>query len=155
MIEQTIPFAVLSRGLARCVRERLLPHLADPTARAQAEVLAVLLDGLPEAFGSTARAAIAQELEQTRALLARHGAPVEGRGATAGGSIDDLVTETAAAQAALIALADRLRTAGDADALREVQAFCVRMAREEVGLATGQGTDFASISTTESAARRR
>lgn len=155
MIEQTIPFPALSRGLARCVREWLLPHLADPMARTQAEVLAALLDGLPDAYGPAVRAAIARENEETRAVLARHGVPTEGTGGDACRSVDELVADTAAAQAALVAVADRLRAAGDGDALRELQAFCVRMAREEVRLATGQGTDFASISTVEDAARRR
>jgi hypothetical protein len=154
MIDQTIPFPALTRGLARCVREWILPHLDDAMARTQAEVLAVLLEGLPDAYGPAARAAIAQSGGAARTLLARHGA-CAGEPPAADVSTDDLVADTAAQHAALVALADRLRATGDVTALGEVQALVVRSAADEARLARGEGTDFASISTTEGAAKRR
>jgi len=155
MIEQTIPFAELTRGLARCVREWILPHLDDPMARTQAEVLAVLLDGLPAAYASPVREAIAQEGAAARTLLARHRAGDGSAIPAADASIDILVADTAKLHAALVDLADRLRVAGDTSALREVQALFVQMATAEVRLVSGEGTDFASLSTTEGAAKQR
>lgn len=154
MIDQTIPFPVLTRGLARCVREWILPHLDDAMARTQAEVLAVLLDALPDAYGPAARGAIAGSNADARAELARHGARA-GDPPAPDASLDDLVADTARHHATLIALADRLRASGDLSALRALQAFVVRCAADEAGLARGEGTDFASISTTEGAAKRR
>ena len=154
MIDQTIPFPALTRGLARCVREWLLPHIDDPMARTQAEVLAVLLEGLPDTYGPAARAAIAHNGGAARTLLARHGVRA-GELPAADASLDDLVADTAAQHAALVALADRLRATGDVAALGEVQALVVRSAADEARLARGKGTDFASISATEGAAKRR
>ena len=155
MIEQTIPFAELTRGLARCVREWILPHLDDAMARTQAEVLAVLLDGLPAAYGPTVREAIVHEGEAARAVLASHGAGEGSTGPGANASIDALVADTVMLHAALVALADRLRAAGNAGGLRELQAFFVQMSAAEVRLVSGEGTDFASLSATEGAAKRR
>jgi len=154
MIEQTIPFPVLARGLARCVREWLLPHLDDAMARTQAEALATILDGLPDAFGAGARAGIARSGETARAWLARHGvesAPPPAPDA----SIDALVADVAGLHAALATLAGKLRADGDTAALGALQAFLRQTAEAEVALATGAGTDFASLSATEDAAKRR
>ena len=154
MIEQTIPFPVLVRGLARSVREWLLPHLDDPMARTQAEVLAALLDGLPDAYGPGARAGIARSGTAARAWLADHGVE-SGPAPAADASIDALAVDVARQHAALAALAERLRAGGDAAALGALQAFLRQTAEDEVALAAGEGTDFASLITTECAAKRR
>ncbi len=46
MIDEAMSLAELSGGMARCVRESILPHLSDAFARAQAEELVALLEGL-------------------------------------------------------------------------------------------------------------
>ena len=57
MIDQTIPIPQLLQGMARCLREWIVPHVDDPMARTQAELLATLLDELPAALAAPAAAA--------------------------------------------------------------------------------------------------
>ena len=153
MIEQTIPFPELTQGLARCVREWLLPHLEDPMARAQAELVATILDGLPTAYGDAVAAAIRADTQAARALLERLGGTGPAPSAP-GASIDTLVRENSAVKVQLQSLADAARADGAADQLHELQRFFVASANAELRLAAGEGTDFASISAKDRAGKK-
>jgi hypothetical protein len=153
MIDQTIPFPELTAGMARCVREWILPHLDDPMARTQAEVLATLLDGLPASYAGSVRDAIGADTDAARTLLNHLGEALPAT--TDRSSIDDLMRENAAVKARLLEFTDGKRAAGDHDALRMLHRFFVASAENEVRLAAGEGTDFASISVKEDAGKRR
>jgi hypothetical protein len=153
MIDQTIPFPALVAGMARCVREWLLPHLTDPMARAQAELLATLLDGLPAAYAPGVGQAIAADSAAAVALLETFGErtpPVH-----AAAPVDDLMRENAALKARLQALADAKRALADDDAVAALRRFFLASMAGEVRLAAAEGTDFASISAKEGAGKRR
>lgn len=161
MIEQTIPLPELCAGMARCVREWILPHLTDPMARTQAQILASLLDRLPATLGPRAAGAIVRDTEAARELLARLGETVPADAATAYRTIDDLMRENAALKTRLEGLARTAREksrGGDAAAratLFELQRFFERSLAGEIGTGAGEGTDFRSMSEGEDAARRK
>jgi hypothetical protein len=154
MIDQTIPFPQLTQGMARCVREWILPHLSDPMARVQAEQLAALLESLPRVVSPAAAASIRADNEDAHALLRRLGADVE---PLAGDDLDTLVCENAGAKARVQALAAELRGRTDDAAQRSliaVQQYLLRSLKRELGQAVGE-TDFAALSAKDSAARRK
>lgn len=153
MIDQTIPFPALAAGMARCVREWILPHLADSMARAQAELLATLLEGLPAAYAAGVGEAIAADSAAAVALLETFGErtpPVRGAA-----PVDDLMRENAALKARLQALADAKRAQADDDAVAALRRFFLASLAGELRLAAAEGTDFASISAKEGAGKRR
>jgi len=153
VIDQTIPFPALVAGMARCVREWILPHVADPMARAQAELLATLLDGLPAAYAAGVGEAIAADSAAAAAVLEAFGErPARG---TAAASIDDLMRENAALKARLQALADRKRALADDGAVTALRRAFLASLAAELRLAAAEGTDFASISAKEGAGKRR
>jgi hypothetical protein len=154
VIDQTIPFPALVAGMARCVREWILPHVTDPMARAQAELLATLLDALPAAWAADVRDAIGTDSEAARAVLGSFGAPVPAA-ADAAASVDDLVRENADLKARLQALAEAKRAAGDGEAVTALQRFFLASATDELRLGAGEGTDFASISVKDGAVTPR
>jgi len=152
MIEQTVSFTALTAGMARCVREWILPHLTDPMARLEAEQLAELLETLPQSFGDAAREAIRTDTEETRAVLARLG---ECAPAATADSIDALMAANARMKARLLAIADALRRDGSADAQRrlaELQQFFLRSLTRELGAAAAT-EDFVSMTSKDSQAR--
>jgi hypothetical protein len=154
MIDQTIPFAQLTEGMARCVREWLLPHLTDPMARVQAEQLAALLESLPRIVSPAAAAKIRADNEEARVLLQRLGASLEPPVAD---DLDALVFENARLKARVQALAAELHGRADDAAQRglvELQQYLLRSLKRELGQAVGE-TDFATLSAKESAARRK
>ena len=156
MIEQTIPLAELTGGMARCVREWILPHLTDPMARIQAEQLANLLEALPRAWGPAAAQVIRTDADEARLVLDSLGASAPAT--TGDGSIDDLMKENAALKVELEKLAEGLRRSDDAGArerLAELQRFFVRSLTREVGGAVAEGTDFVSLTSKDRAARKK
>jgi hypothetical protein len=161
MIEQTIPLPELCAGMARCVREWILPHLTDPMARTQAQILASLLERLPASLGQRAAEGIAGDTEAARALLAKLGEQVAPRAAGAHRTIDDLMRENAALKSRLEELARAARQrarGGDADAkavLVELQRFFEQSLAGEIALGAGEGTDFKSMTEGEDVARRQ
>lgn len=153
MIDQTVPLPDLAAGMARCVREWILPHLSDAMARTQAETLASLLDALPAAMSVDAHRAIAADSAAAREMLRALGEPVGGAAAS---DIDGAMRDNAALKARLQAIADDLR--GDTSAerrrqLRDLQAFFVESMRREIEMAT-RGADFAAMTAQEGAARK-
>jgi len=146
MIEQTIPFDTLMHGFARCVREWILPHLTDPMARTQAELLATLLDDVPAAYTPAIRDAIRRDSDAARALLGGDAPAPAGPGAT----IDELVRENGALKRLLEAYADTARAVGDHERLAVLRRFFLASAKADVAMAAGGETDFASISAKDS-----
>jgi len=136
VIDQALKLEDLARGMARCLRERILPHIADASARIQAEEVARVLDALPGAFGSARCARLRDRIARARAVLERvapGSSPVEP--SQEGGTRDDLAREHARFLAALAEVADRLRGRDDAQsaaALGEVRQFFARDLQEEV-----------------------
>lgn len=148
MIEQTIPFPEMVHGLARCVREWILPHLQDPMARTQAELLATLLDGLPEAYGEAAATAVARENEAARAVLREIGVPCAVPEALPSPDVAALMGENAALKEQLQALVAASRAAQDEASrarVRRLQTYFAESLRRELA-GVGAGTDFASLS---------
>lgn len=165
MIDQTIPLPELVAGMARCVREWILPHLDDPMARGQAEQLAALLEALPGALAPEAVAAIRTDTRETRAFLAgladagRAGAgtpPPGDAGGDAGGgvSVDAALRENSAARGELERVIARLRGDAASAGVDAVQArtelararrFLVDGLRRELARGRSEGTDFASM----------
>ncbi len=160
MIDQTIPLPQLCAGMARCVREWILPHLDDPMARTQAQILAALLDGLPKALGSPAADVIACSSDAARQLLATLGEAAAPAPASPFRTIDDLMRENNDLKASLDGLAramrDGARAGNDAasSALVELQRFFARSLAEELGTAAAEGTDFKALTEREDVARR-
>ena len=150
MIEQTVPFDTLMQGFARCVREWILPHLTDPMARTQAELLATLLDDVPSAYTPAIRDAIRRDSDAARALLGDQAPAPSGPDAT----IDELVRENGALKRQLESLADTARAAGDRDRLAALQRFFLASAESDVAMAAGEDTDFASISAKDSESKK-
>jgi len=155
MIEQTIPLAELTGGMARCVREWILPHLTDPMARIQAEQLATLLEALPRALSPAAAQVIRADADEARLVLENLGASAPAT--TGDGSIDDLMKENAVLKVELERMADELRRGGAEarERLTELQRFFVRSLTREVGGAVAEGTDFVSLTSKDSAARKK
>lgn len=151
MIDQTVSLRELTAGMARCVREWILPHLDDPMARTQAETLAVLLDGLPAAFGTAALDAIRDDSEAARALLRRLGEQVDDGPS---GDIEDVMRDNSALKERLLAIADQLRGGGDPGKSQELRQFFLDSMRRELDMVR-RGTDFAAMTARESAARQR
>jgi|GEM_PF-2775936 len=148
MIDQTIPFPEMVRGLARCVREWILPHLQDPMARTQAETLATLLDGLPEAYGSAAATAVARENESARSVLREIGVPCAVPVAKPTPDVVALMAENAALKEQLQAVVAASRAAQDEASrarVRRLQTYFADSLRRELA-GVGAGTDFASLS---------
>ena len=160
MIDQTIPLPQLCTGMARCVREWILPHLNDPMARTQAQILAVLLDGLPSALGSHAADAIARNSDAARQLLATLGETAAPDTTPTSRPIDVLMRENHTLKATLEDLArtmrDRSRDGNEAAraTLIELQRFFLRSLAEELGATAAEGTDFKSLTEREDVARR-
>jgi hypothetical protein len=155
MRDQTLTFDELAHGMARCVRDWLLPHLSDPMARAQAEELARLLDGLPVRYGADAAAAITADNEAAREVLAALGetpAVVSGHGA-APLAIDALMGENRVLVARLEALAEAARIAGNQGHLEQLQRFFLERVPREAAT-TGQQPDFAAMTAAEATSRR-
>lgn len=154
MIDQTIPLPEMTRGMARCVREWILPHLSDPMARLQAEQLAALLESLPEWLTPAEAEKIRADSAEARALLERLG---EVPSATAeDASVDALMRENTELKRLLETAAARLRAEdapGARERLAELQRFFVRSAMTEVGTVERAGTDFATLTSKDSAAR--
>lgn len=153
MIEQTVPFAQLTAGMARCVREWILPHLTDSMARLEAEQLATLIESLPRSFGPAALESIRIDTEESRAVLAQFGETVP---AAARDTIDDLMAENAALKCRLMAIADRLRQDSSARArkqLSELQQFFARSLSRELGSVVAD--DFVAMTSKDSEARQK
>jgi hypothetical protein len=160
MIEQTIPLPQLCEGMARCVREWILPHLSDPMARTQAQILASLLESLPSALGPAAAEAIARNSDSARQTLAKLGENVPPPPASTFRTIDDLMRENNVLKAKLEDIAQTMRErsrGGDEHAkstLLELQRFFEHSLAEELGIASSEGTDFKSMTEREDVARR-
>ena len=140
MIDQTIPLDQLAGGMARCVREFILPKLSDPFARLQAEQLAALLESLPRAFGPAAAASIRADSDEAREVLERAGEAATPAGD--GGSIEDLMRENAELKSRLLAVADRLREGREPQAeqrLKELRAFFIESQRREFASTSAEG----------------
>lgn len=153
MVEQTLSFVQLTAGMARCVREWILPHLTDAMARLEAEQLAALIESLPRSFGAAAKESIRADTEEARAVLARFGQSVP---AGADDSIEGLMQENAALKTQLMSIADRLRAQASAAAqqqLAELQQFFVRSLDRELGGTVTE--DFVSMTSKESKARKK
>jgi len=151
MIDQTVPLQELTAGMARCVREWILPHLDDPMARTQAETLAALLDSLPTAFGAAALDAIRGDSEAARDLLRRLGEKVDEAPC---GDIDKAMRENSSLKERLLAIADQVRIGGgDREKLQEVTNFFLDSMRRELDMVR-RGTDFAAMTARESEARK-
>ncbi|KAA0239000.1 hypothetical protein EDM76_03950 [bacterium] len=151
MIEQTIPLDALTAGMARTVREWILPHLSDPMARIQAENLATLLERLPRVVSTSAARAIAADSAEAAALL--HLPPPAHSPGEA--TVDDLVCENSALKERLQALAGELRASPDPEArerLAEFQRFFVRSMARELGASTGSA-DFAALTSRDREAK--
>lgn len=160
MIEQTIPLPQLCEGMARCLREWILPHLSDPMARTQAQILASLLEGLPNALGPRAAEVITRNSDAARQILAKLGENVAPETSAAYRTLDDLMRENNALKARLEGLARAAREesrSGDEEAkstLLELQRFFEHSLAEELGTASSEGTDFKSMTEREDVARR-
>jgi hypothetical protein len=153
MIDQTVPLRELTAGMARCLREWILPHLHDPAARTQAETLAALLEALPGAVSAEAQRAILDDSAAARALLRRLGESADD--ATAG-DVDAAVRDNSALKARLQEIAERLRAAGTEDSRRQLEAlqrFFLESMRRELDMVR-RGADFAAMTAREDAARR-
>lgn len=148
MIDQTVPFPELVRGMARCVREWILPHLQDPMARTQAELLATLLDGLPDACGEAAAAAIERDNEAARAVLRDLGVASAVPAARPAPDVAALMRENAGLKDEMQALIAARRTLQDEASralVRRLQTYFADSLRNELA-GLGAGTDFASLS---------
>lgn len=164
MIDQTIPIPQLLAGMARTVREWILPHLEDAMARTQAELLATLLDGLSASIAPEAAASIRRDSEAARQLLGRLGKTVPAETATPADdrTVDERMRENSALKARLEELATRLHGVAhagkDAETARaqllELQRFFAQSLAGELGTGGGEGTDFKSMTAKEGAARR-
>lgn len=153
MIEQTIPFADLTAGMARTVREWILPHLTDPMARIQAENLASLLDGLPRVVSPEAALAIRADTAEAAALLGVSPGSLSAESST----VDDLVCENSAMKERLQTLADELRTSGEPGAqerLAELQRYFVRSMARELAASSG-AADFAALTSRDREAKKQ
>ncbi len=152
MIDQTIPLPQLAGGMARCLREWILPHLSDPMARTQAENLAQLIESLPGALSAEARRAIDADSAAARDMLRRFGLPAAEAKSE---DVDAALRDNSALKAHLQMIADELR--GDASEesgqrLRELQVFFVESVRREIEMAR-RSADFAAMTSREGAAR--
>ena len=150
MIEQTIPFDTLMHGFARCVREWILPHLTDPMARTQAELLASLLDDVPAAYTPAIRDAIRRDSDAARALLGNDAPAAREADAT----IDELVRENGELKRLLEVRADAARAAGDRERLAVLRRYFLASAAGDIAMAAGGDTDFASISAKDSGSKK-
>jgi len=153
MSVRTLAAEALLAGMARCVRESILPALADPHARTQAEVLAVLLDGLPAALDESSRAAARADGDAARAVLAELGEPAKPP-PDPSATLADVVADTHALHAALAGLAARTRAAGANQTLERLQRYFLASALAEQATTAEQASDFAKLSAKEDAARR-
>jgi len=154
MIEQTIPLAQLTAGMARCVREWILPHLFDPMARIQAEQLIGLIEALPRVVDPAAAAAIRTDSDEARALLAKLGKDVPPP--VSCDTLEALMDENAALKVRMERLADDLRVRpGDKDAggLHELQQYFVRSILREVS-SGANAQDFAALTSRDRAGKQ-
>lgn len=154
MIEQTVPFTELTAGMARCVREWILPYLNDSMARLQAEQLATLLEALPRGISPSATEAIRSDTYETRALLESFGVPIPS--VSTDGAVDSLVRENSALKVALEATAERYRL-GDATArerLQVIQRFYMRSMARELGSAVMDDAYFQTLTEKDKAAKQ-
>jgi hypothetical protein len=139
VIDQSLSLEQLSAGMARCVREWILPALTEPWPRLQAEQLAALLEALPHAFGARSCAHLRGDNDAARAALERYAVAVPAPPSTA--DLDALVAYNRELKTALVALARALHARGDAQSaerLREVQAlFLDSLRREQAAAAPG------------------
>ncbi len=137
MIDQALTLEALARGMARCLRELVLPHIRDASARIQAEELARLLDALPAAFGPQSCAQLQGRIARARALLERLAQDASPPPALPSSiTRDDLAREHAELVRALEEVAEQLRRRNDAPsaaALAEVRRFFGRDLEEEIG----------------------
>ncbi len=153
MIDQTVPLPELTAGMARCLREWILPHLSDPMARTQAETLASLIEALPGALTADAHRAILQDSAAAREMLRRCGEEVdEGQPS----DVDSAVRDNSALKSRLQAVAERLRSDSSEDGqnrLRELLDFFLASMKRELDMVK-RGADFAAMTSTEDAARK-
>ncbi|MDG2303524.1 MAG: hypothetical protein P8R42_02530 [Candidatus Binatia bacterium] len=152
MTARTLPTQTLIEGMARCVRETILPALEDPSAQTQAEVLAALLDGLPAAISAETNDAVRADSDAARTLLTELGGSAP-RPPAPQAVLGELLAENHALHGALLGLATRARADGDGERLRSLQQYFLASARTEHA-PTEQATDFASLSSQEDSARR-
>ncbi len=152
MTTRTLRAATLIEGMARCVRESILPALVDPSARTQAEVLAALLDGLPAAFEAEAAAAVRADSDAARGLLSSEGVSTH-RPPPSEAVFGELLADNHALHVALLGLANQARASGDGERLRVLQKYFLASAQKEHA-PSEQATDFASLSSQEDSARR-
>jgi hypothetical protein len=152
VIEQTVPLKELTAGMARCVREWILPHLADPMARIQAEQLIALLEGLPRMVTPAAAAAIRADSDEARAVLKHLGAAAPDA-APGDASVEALMEENAALKLSMETLAAGLRDGNDSQALAELQRFLVRSLTRELG-GTVAAPDFAALTSRDREGKR-
>jgi hypothetical protein len=140
VIDQTIPLDQLTGGMARCVREWILPKLVDPFARLQAEQLAALLESLSRAWSPAAAESIRADSDEAREALERAGEAATPAGHA--GSIEDLMRENAELKSQLLALADRLREGREPRAeqrLKELRGFFLESLRREFASTSAEG----------------
>ena len=152
MTARTLPIGTLAAGMARCVREAILPALQDPTARTQAEALAALIDGLPAAFSAETATALRTASDAARELLSKLGASSP-RPPAPDASLDEIRKDNHTLHAALLDLATGARADGDGERLAVLQKYFLASAENEHA-PTEQSTDFAALSSQEDSARR-
>ncbi len=153
MIDQTIPLPELTAGMARCLREWILPHLEDPMARTQAETLAMMIESIPGSVSAQALQAIQADSDASRDVLRQLGESVEEGSAQ---DVDGAVRENSALKSRLLALADRIRGDESAQAreqLAELQRLFVESMQREIEMVK-RGADFAAMTSQEDAARK-
>ena len=150
MIDQTVPLRELTTGMARCVRDWILPNLQDPMARTQAETLMALLEALPGALTTESLQTILVDTEEARDMLRGLGEKIDvGNGVR---TVDEAVAENSRVKRRLVEHAADLRWQSDKKRQRELQEFFLRSMQRELEMVR-RGTDFAAMTSREDAAR--
>jgi len=142
MIDQSLSLAQLTAGMARCVREWLLPALDGSWPRLQAEQLAAMLEAIPQAFGAQACAYLREDNAAACALFARLGEPAPP--VPPGQSIEDLIDYNRVLKGRLAGLAHACRALPGQAAqarLHELQAFFLASVQRELA-AAARGDDW-------------
>lgn len=152
MSARTLSIGTLAAGMARCVRESILPALQDPSARTQAEALAALIDGLPAAFSAETAASLRTDSDDARELLTKLGASAP-RPPASDASLDEIRKDNHTLHATLLELATQARADGDGERLGTLQKYFLSSAQTEHA-PTEQSTDFAALSSQEDSVRR-
>jgi hypothetical protein len=123
VIDQTIPLDQLTGGMARCVREWILPKLVESGA-----------------WSPAAAESIRADSDEARQALERAGGDATPAGHA--GSIEDLMRENAELKSQLLALADRLREGREPRAeqrLKELRGFFLESLRREFASTSAEG----------------